>query len=271
MSLNNIELFREKVSARQVCAGCVISLTDPVVSELVAEAGYDFTWIDMEHAPLTTTAALHHIMALRGTQAFPLVRVPWNDQAILKQVRDLEPAGIIIPMIKTAEEAANAVAACKYPPQGMRGIGPKRGTRYGAISFSQYAKEADENCMVILQIEHIDAVRHIDEILDVPGIDSICIGPSDLSASMGKIAQESDPEVVAVIDALAKKVTERGIILGTASGDIQGWINRGVNWIAIGSDCGNMASHGRQALVKVKEMMQQPSVGTSLSAADNPY
>jgi len=256
MSLNNIELFRQKVLLHQVCFGCVISLTDPVVSEIAAEAGYDFTWIDMEHAPLTTPATLHHIMALRGTQTFPLVRVPWNDQVILKQVRDLEPAGIIIPMIRTAEEAASAVAACKYPPKGIRGIGPKRGTRYGAVSFSQYAKEADENCMVILQIEHIDAAQCTDAILDIPGIDSICIGPSDLSASMGKIGQENDPEVVAVVDGLAKKVTERGIILGTASGDVEGWVKRGVNWIATGSDCGNMAAHGRQALGKAREISQ---------------
>ena len=121
MDINNLEKFKAKMASGRMCVGTVITLSDPAVSELAGDAGMDFTWIDAEHAPHTIESVMGHIMALRGTGCAPLVRVAWNDPVILKPVLDLAPAGVIIPMVCTADEAKHAVAACKYPPAGIRG------------------------------------------------------------------------------------------------------------------------------------------------------
>ena len=242
MEINNLEKFKAKMASGRMCVGTVITLSDPIVSELAGDCGMDFTWIDAEHAPFSLENIQGHIMALRGTNCAPLVRVAWNDFATIKPVLDLAPAGVIIPMVCSAEEAREAVASCKYPPRGNRGCGVRRGNRYGMTPFADYLKSADSEPMVIIQIEHINAIPHLDEILKVPGIDSICIGPCDLAFSMGKNVNTTDPEVVAVIEEICRKTKEAGILLGTASGPYDVWKARGLNWIALAGDCGCMAA-----------------------------
>lgn len=246
MEINNLEKFKAKMARGKMCLGTVITLSDPIVSEMAGDCGMDFTWIDAEHAPFSLENIQGHIMACRGTDCAPLVRVAWNDFAIIKPVLDLAPAGIIIPMVCTAEEAAEAVNSCKYPPRGKRGCGVRRANRYGSMPLNEYFEKSDSEPMVIIQIEHIDAVRNLDAILKVPGIDSICIGPCDLSGSMGKLAQTNDPEVVQVVEEICEKTKKAGIILGTASGPYDVWKKRGLNWIALTSDCGSMGAGFRQ-------------------------
>ena len=251
MEINNLEKFKAKMASGRMCVGTVITLSDPAVSELAGDAGMDFTWIDAEHGPHTIESVMGHIMALRGTDCAPLVRVAWNDPVILKPVLDLAPAGVIIPMVCTAEEAKRAVAACKYPPAGIRGCGVRRGMKYGATPFADYLKTSESEPMVIIQIEHIDAVRNLDEILKVPGIDSICVGPCDLSASMGLLHDSNCEEVNKVVDEICAKTQEAGLLLGTASGGPR-WKARGTNWIALTSDCGSMFAQYRRILEENK-------------------
>ncbi len=243
-SLNNVESFKEKLANGPVALGAVITFRDPSVSELAAEAGYDFTWIDMEHGPISVETALDHIMAVRGTNAAPLVRVPWNDPVLLKPVLDLAPAGVIIPMVCSGEEARRAVAACKYPTAGIRGLGVRRAARYGAVPLDDYLKTADDDLLVMIQFEHIKALERLDEILSVPGID-----PADLSASMGLIGQIEHPDVLKVIDKVAAAAKARGLYLGTAVGyspdSFERWLNRGINWIAIAGDAGCLFAQTR--------------------------
>ncbi len=252
MEVNNLEKFKAKMQNGKACIGCVITLADPAVSELAGDAGFDFTWIDAEHAPHTLQTIQGHVMALRGTDCAPLVRVAWNDPVILKPVLDLAPAGVIIPMVNTAEEAKAAVAACKYPPTGIRGCGVRRGMKYGAMPFAEYLKKSETEPMVIIQIEHIDAVRNLDAILKVPGIDSICVGPCDLSASMGLLHDSNCEEVNRVVDEICRKTKEAGILLGTASGGFPRWKARGINWIAMASDCGCMFAQARKTIEDAK-------------------
>lgn len=254
MDINNLKKFHKKISHGKTAVGMVITLTDPTVSELAGDAGYDFTWIDMEHAPHTINSVNGHIMALRGTNCAPFVRVPWNEHGIIKPVLDLAPAGVIIPMVNSAEDALKAVAACRYPPTGNRGCGVRRANRYGAQSFQEYLKNAATDPMVIVQIEHVDAVKHLDDILHVPGIGSICVGPTDLSGSMGKLNQLDDPEVCRVIDEICRKTKEAGLMLGTAGGPFEAWHKRGVNWIALASDCSTMFGKSREILSHVHEV-----------------
>jgi 2-dehydro-3-deoxyglucarate aldolase/4-hydroxy-2-oxoheptanedioate aldolase len=246
MSISNLNKFRDKVSAGEFCTGIVVTLSDMTVSELAGDVGYDFTWIDMEHAPHTIDSAMAHIIALRGTDCAPFVRVPWNEHGIIKPILDIAPAGVIIPMVNSAEEAEAAVAACKYPPTGNRGCGVRRASRYGQIPFDEYLKISEKEPMVIIQIEHVEAVKNLDAILKVPGIDSICVGPCDLSGSMGKLNQLDDNEVCQVIDEVCRKTLAAGLMLGTAGGTKELCIQRGMHWAALDSDCGAIISQAKR-------------------------
>ncbi len=248
MSISNYDKFISSIRAGKLCKGMVVTLNDLTVSELAGEVGYDFTWIDMEHAPLTIESVMQHIIALKGTGCAPLVRVPWNKAEVIKPVLDLAPAGIIIPMVHTVEQAKAAVEACRYPLTGIRGCGVRRANRYGQTSFSDYLKISESEPMVIIQIEHLEAVKNLDEILKVPGIGSICIGPVDLSGSMGKLNQLDDPEVNKVIDEICKKVHASGLPLGTAGGPLEVWKKRGINWIALTSDCSGIIFQAKSIL-----------------------
>lgn len=256
-SINNLEKFRAKMARGETCFGMVVSLSDSVVCEIAGDVGFDFVWIDSEHGPLGIETIKDHIMACRGTDCAPLVRVPWNEHGIIKPILDLAPAGVIIPMVCTAEQARYAVAACKYPPVGNRGCGIRRGNRYGAIPFAEYLENSFHDPMVIIQIEHIEAVRNLDEILEVPGIDSVCVGPTDLSGSMGKLNQVDDPEVSAVIDEICAKTRAKGITLGTAAAPNQKARDRGMQWIAMFGDFGGIVGGGRAALRKSRETFGQ--------------
>ncbi len=248
MSINNLETFIGNIKSGKICKGFVVTLNDLTVSELAAEIGYDFTWIDMEHTPVTIDSAHQHIIAVKGTGCAPFVRVPWNKTEIIKPVLDLAPAGIILPMVNTVEEARAGVLACRYPLSGLRGCFVRRANRFGQMPFADYLKASESEPLVIIQIETMEAVRNIDEILMVPGIDSICIGPLDLSGSMGKLGQVDDPELNKTIDFICEKVHKAGIMLGTASWPIDPWKKRGINWIALTSDFGSIISHSKKIL-----------------------
>lgn len=250
MSISNYDKFISRIRSGKVCKGIVITLNDLTVSELAGEVGYDFTWIDMEHAPITIESAMQHIIALRGTDCAALVRVPWNKAEIIKPILDLAPAGIIIPFVNTAEEARAAVEACRYPLKGIRGCGVRRANRYNQMPFPDYLKLSESEPMVIIQVEHVKAVQNLDEILKVPGIDCICVGPTDLSGSMGKLNQLDDPEVNKVLDEVCERVCASGLLLGTAGGPFELWKKRGVNWIALTSDCSGIVYQAKSILAE---------------------
>ena len=234
--------FFKNLETKKVSLGCVISLSDLTVSELAGDCGMDFLWIDAEHAPHTIEGVMKHLIAVRGTGCAGFVRVRANDPMLIKPYLDLAPDGVIIPMVNTAEQARAAVAACRYPLTGVRGCGVRRATHYGMDDFFAYREESEKKPLVIIQIEHVEAVRNLDEILDVPGIGSICIGPCDLSGSMGILDQMNDPELNKILDEVCAKVKKKGLMLGTAAGDFARWKARGVDWFAGISDWGAIAA-----------------------------
>jgi 2-keto-3-deoxy-L-rhamnonate aldolase RhmA len=255
-SINNAEKIRQHLTAGKVAIGTAITFADSAVSELSAEAGYDFTWIDTEHAPFDLNNALQHIVACRGTDAAPFVRVLQNEPNIIKPVLDLAPAGIIVPRVNTDAEARAAVEACRYPPVGIRGFGPRRGARFGATSQPDYLAEVAQDPILAIQIEHAEAVANIDEILAVAGIDIICLGPNDLSGSMGKLGQIDDPEVVAAIDLVSEKVRATDHILGTSTfyseETFARWMERGVRWINLNVDFANLFRASSEVLAAAR-------------------
>ena len=228
------------VASGRLAVGAVVTFTDPAVSELCADAGMDFLWVDGEHGVMDRNTAMLHMMAVRGTDCAVFYRVPANDHTEIKRIIDLAPAGVIVPMVFTAEDARRAVAACRYPPEGNRGVGFRRQIRYGADPVDKaFWEQARHDPLVILQIEHVDACRNLDGILAVPGVDALLVGPYDLTTSMGKSGQFRDPEVVAVIDEVCRKCRAAGKLLGAyAEGDYDLWRNRGLDFIACANDTG---------------------------------
>ena len=233
------EAFREKMLRGETCFGTSITFTDPAVTEsLVGDV--DFVWIDTEHNPLTPERVQMHLMAVRGTPVFPLVRVAWNDPVLIKQILDVGTPGIIVPLIRTAAEAALAVSACRYPPQGIRGYGPRRGSRYGRDGGPEFCEQANATIMVNVQIEHIEAIKNLDAILATDGLSGIVIGPNDLAGSMGHTGRPTHPDVSKAIDTIISKTRAANKFVGIGSGaDTQvvlDWARRGVQWVTMGAD-----------------------------------
>jgi 2-keto-3-deoxy-L-rhamnonate aldolase RhmA len=239
MTLENAVSFREKIQNSEICLGTVITFSDPTITEALSNL-LDFVWIDMEHSVLTLEMVQGHVMATKASNATPLVRVPWNDPVLIKPVLDIGAAGIIVPFVRNAEDVRRAVAACLYPPAGVRGFGPRRAANYGFVNAVDYCKQANENGMVFVQIEHIDAVTNLDEIISVSGLTGIVIGPNDLAGSMGYTAQPRHPQVTQVIETIISKTQGSGLFIGIAIGDdpeqIVEWIDKGVQWLAMGVD-----------------------------------
>ena len=243
-SLSNVERFRKIIRDGEICVGTSIQIADPITSELAAEAGNDFVWFEMEHTYINIKDVLAHMLALRGSMVAPLIRVPYNDPDIIKPYLDLAPAGIVVPMIKSAEDARLAVSACRYPPRGIRGFGPLR-NMYGKASMAEYLETADDEIMVIAHIETIEAVRDIDAILATPGLDGISLGRNDLSGSLGKLGQHKDPEVIRALDTVLEKARKTDLHVGASTAFnaelVKEWWEKGVQWFALGEDLGHMA------------------------------
>jgi 2-keto-3-deoxy-L-rhamnonate aldolase RhmA len=231
--------FRQRMQQGQVCLGTCITFTDPTVTEALCNI-LDFVWIDMEHNPLTLDTVQGHILATKGTETTPLVRVPWNDPVLIKPVLDIGAAGVIVPLIRTADEARRAVAACLYPPAGVRGFGPRRPSRYGQLAGPEFCRTANENVIVIVQIEHAEALANIDQIASVAGLTGIVIGPNDLAGSMGHIGNPRHPEVLKAIATIVDRGRRANVFVGLALGDdpqeLIPWVDKGVQWFALGAD-----------------------------------
>jgi 2-dehydro-3-deoxyglucarate aldolase len=231
------------------------------IAEILASAGYDWVVIETEHTAIDVSEVLRLLIAIEGRGAIPLVRLAWNDPIQCKAVLDSGAAGVIVPMVNTREDAELAVKMVKYPPVGFRGVGLARAHGYGQ-TFDDYMRRANAETLLVVQIEHIDAVTNIDEILAVPGIDATFIGPYDLSSSMGIPGQLSHPDVVAarqrVLDATIAKGLTAGIHLvhpDRVGTELPQCLAQGYRFIALGTDilflgdsCRSLHAAARRAL-----------------------
>ena len=252
MKLNNLEKFLEKVKSGRMAYGCCITSSDESATEIACAAGFDFVWIDGEHGEMDRLTAMRHMVAVKGTGVASFYRVPACDHTEIKKVIDFGPAGIIVPMVMDENDAAKAVAACRYPIHGgNRGCGFRRGWEYGARDTEEYLAESAHDPLVIIQLEHIDAARRLDRILAVPGIDSILIGPYDFSMSMGKPGRFDDLEVKAAIDEACARIVAQGLLLGTyCESDFDVWRRRGVRYMSVKNDTNAMLDGFRSAIGK---------------------
>jgi len=231
---------KEMLKRNEVTLGTWITTASPDVAEIMADIGFNWLIFDMEHAALGIETVQNLIQATRKSDVVPIVRVAWNDQVLIKLALDIGSYGLLVPMVNSREDAVKAVEAAKYPPAGIRGVGPRRASNYYR-SFQDYLAKADEEIMVIVQIEHFEAVENIDSILSVEGVDVAFIGPADLTASMGLFGQYSNPKVVEAIDTVLTSCKKAGVPVGTHAFNVENaseLISKGFRFIALGTDVG---------------------------------
>jgi 2-keto-3-deoxy-L-rhamnonate aldolase RhmA len=238
--------FRARLKAGEPLVGSIVTMPLASVAEIVADAGFDWLWIDMEHGPLELQN-VEAILRARGSAA-GIVRAPANDPVWIKRILDTGADGVILPHVSSAAEAQAAVAAAYYPPRGRRSFGVSRAHGYGP-RMSEYLGSSADETTVIVQIESGRAVESIDAILATDGVDAAVIGPFDLSGSLGHLGDITHPEVAAAIDAVAAAGRRRGVPVGIFCGSAelaQGYLARGFSPIAVGVDCMLLAAAARE-------------------------
>lgn len=244
--------FKERMGSGEVLIGAMIETPEPDLAELMGTLGFDWFWIDMEHCPLDFKDVQTILQVVRGSEAATLVRVPWNDPVYIKRALDLGPTGVIVPWVNNRDEALKAVMACKYPPDGIRGCGPRRPVWY--MGFTEYVRKANENVVVVVQIETGDALRNLSEILSVPGVDGTMVGPADLSASLGCLGYPDEPDVVEAIKRVADAHRGTKVCPGIASNprDAERHIELGFRLVNVGSDLGFMRMAAEETLKRIR-------------------
>jgi len=246
--------FKDGLARGNIFIGAFICLPSPESAEIFAELGYDWLIIDTEHGPYDVLTAQRMLQAV-GKRCPCVVRVPSNEDAWIKKALDIGPAGVLVPLVNTAETAARVVRSCRYAPEGVRGMGGARAHRYG-IGFQDYVTRANQKIAAIVQAEHIEAVKNIEAIVKVPGIDAVFVGPYDLSASMGKPGQIKDPEVQAAMDKVRKAAIHAGVKLGIYCSDAdsaRSFIQQGYTLIGLSTDLNHLVKSAAAALSTVRK------------------
>jgi 4-hydroxy-2-oxoheptanedioate aldolase len=247
--------LKELLQSGKPAIGTMVQLPNPSVVEILAQAGFDWLLIDTEHGPIDVETVHAMIRATSGTTTTPVVRVARNLDWLAKRVLDIGALGVMMPAVNSAQEAIEAVHAVRYPPDGTRGFGPTFAALRWGLAGADYVKQANDEVMAIVQIEHIDAVDRIEEILAVPGLDLPLIGPYDLSGSMGLLGQVAHPKVQAAIDrvlAAGKKANLPVGIFGVTAEEINTYLEAGFRAILVGVDAALLAAAARQLLDSIK-------------------
>ncbi len=231
-------LLKQKLASGQTTYGLLVTLGSTELTEVLCTVGLDWLWIDLEHSALSLESGQTLMQVMQFSEVTPVVRIQWNDAAIVKRVLDIGAHAVVFPMVSTAEEAEAAVYASKYPPEGMRGVGGARAQRLG-LDGEQYRATANDETMVIVQCETVEAVENIEAIVAVPGVDILFLGPYDLSMSMGIGGEFEHPDFLAVVDkvlaACAAAQMPAGI-LALGADDVARRQQQGFRFIAMGVD-----------------------------------
>jgi 2-dehydro-3-deoxyglucarate aldolase len=245
--------FRTRLLAGELLVGPVVTLPTPEVAEILAGLGFDWLFIDAEHAPIGFRDA-QILLQAAGIGCPCLVRVPDGEEVWIKHALDIGAAGVIVPQVHSAEQAERVVRLCKYPPDGSRGVGVARAQGYGS-RFNQYVASANEQVVVVIQAESAEAVRNIESIVQVAGVDAVLVGPYDLSASLGKAGELSDPTVVDAIAAVKASCLDAGMRLGVFGADasaVRALIEEGFSLIAVGIDTLFLSRAASEALLQLR-------------------
>ncbi len=267
--------FKQAMQEGRTQIGLWVALASGYSTELIAGIGYDWLLIDGEHAPNDVRSVVPQLQAVASAQqafgdarSHPIVRVPLGTgeagTAIIKQFLDTGVQTVLVPMVDTAEQAAQVAAACRYPPLGVRGMGSalSRASRWQA--HARYVHEANDQICCLVQAESVTAMENLDAIAATPGVDGVFIGPADLSASMGHPGNPMHPDVQAMIEQGIARILKAGKapgILSTSEAQARKWLGAGARFVAVGADT-IVLVNGATALLKTyrpETMAQGPS------------
>jgi 2-dehydro-3-deoxyglucarate aldolase/4-hydroxy-2-oxoheptanedioate aldolase len=246
--------FRQRLKRGDRLFGAFQTLPSPEIAEIFAESGYDWIFVDMEHTTLDV-GDVQCILQAAGDRCACIVRVPSKEEFWIKGVLDAGADGIIVPHVNTADEVRHIVDVCLYPPDGSRSVGLSRAQKFG-LKFEDYMKNANQNVTIIPQIEHIDGVQNIAEIVKVPGISAIFIGPYDLSGSLGKLGKIEDLQVQQSIQNIKDACKEAGMPVGIFCMDAESasfYVNNGFTLLSVGMDILFIGKSARETLRKLSE------------------
>jgi 4-hydroxy-2-oxoheptanedioate aldolase len=250
-----INHFKHAIAAGKLQLGLWSGLSNNITVEVLANAGFDWLLLDTEHSPNELPMVHSQLQAISRGKTHPIVRPPWNDTVTIKRFLDVGVQTLLIPFIQNAQQAADAVAATRYPPLGVRGYSAAaRASDYGRIK--DYPKLCEEQLCVLVQIETLDAIANIEAIAAVEGVDGLFIGPGDLASSMGFIGQLTHPEVVAAIEGAVRRILACGKPVGILVGDeklTRRYIEIGCTYVAVGSDIGILARGAEALAAKFKQ------------------
>jgi len=255
----NLEQIKEKVDRGEIVLGSHIFCGAPMLTEAMATVGFDVLWIDMEHTAIGVNEVLLNLIAAKAGGASAFVRIQWNDPITAKPIMDMGPDGIIFPNIRTPDDVRKVVESCEYPTKGIRGYGPLRALKYGKISQMDYVSKYYQDMWRIIQLEHIDAIKHLDEILAIDGIDAYIFGPNDLAASVGLIGQTTHPKLEAIYDETAEKLRKAGKRFGISMNYrpeiVSKWIKRGANIVFCGNDVSCVYDGSTEVFFGLKQLV----------------
>ncbi len=251
-------LFAHALSAGQPQIGLWLSLCSDIGAEVVADSGFDWALIDMEHAPNDLISVLSQLQVFASRRTTALVRPEWNDPVLVKRLLDLGVPGLIFPMIQSVQEAEQAVAATRYPPLGIRGVtGISRATAFGRKT--DYFARAEDETTVIVQLETRQAVERACDIAAVQGVDGVFFGPSDIAADIGQLGKPTCDEVWDLILPTAKALAGQGVAVGTLALDADfaaKLLNTGFRFVACGMDTALLARASDELLGSVKGQLK---------------
>jgi 4-hydroxy-2-oxoheptanedioate aldolase len=231
--------FKRRLLAGEAQTGLWLGLASPYAAEMAATAGFDWLLLDGEHSPNDLSRLLGQLQAIGPYASQPIVRPPVGDPVLIKQYLDIGVQTLLVPMVETAGQAAGLVAAMRYPPRGIRGVGHvlARAARWGAVE--EYLERADEQMCLLVQVETLAGLENLDAITAVEGVDGVFIGPADLSAAMGHLGNAAHPEVVAAIAGAIERVLAAGKAVGIVTADEQearGYLEAGCGFVGVGID-----------------------------------
>lgn len=234
-------MLKEKIQNKERTIGTHINLNDVAVGRIAGLAGYDFVWVDMEHSYLSYEGLLNHIIAIQAGGGQVIVRTTQDDLTATKKILEMGPDGIIFPMIRSAEDADRLISYTLYPPHGVRGFGPMNAVKFGFDNVKDYTDSHRKTMCRFIQIEHIDAVRDLDRIMQNAYIDGYIVGANDLSGSMGMLGDVFNPAVTEVIREIVTRLHAAGKYVGISTGDfsettLKHWHDLGFDMISAGAD-----------------------------------
>lgn len=232
--------FKRRLLAGETLIGCWCSLANPITTEVLGIAGFDWLLLDGEHSPNDVTTFIPQLMALKDSASAPVVRPSWNDAVEIKRLLDAGFYNFLVPFVQSADDARRAVAATRYPPAGVRGVSvAQRNNRFGTVV--DYFRDINAQITVLVQIESRAGMQAAAEIAAVDGVDGVFVGPSDLAAALGHLGSPAEPSVQAAIAAVfdaARSAGKATGILTPVEADARRYLAMGATFVAVGSDLG---------------------------------